>query len=141
MSNNKPDIIKAAAIILRSKKLLIARRKEIPEWISVGGKPNPGESLEAALVREVKEETGMEVTGKPEIFHISDVEPAAGRPGTTVQITSYLVEAQGEPRSNPEDKIVEFHWLSREEYTGRNFPLGSILQDYVVPKLLAAGLM
>lgn len=141
MKNTQPDIIKAAAIILRDKKLLIAKRKGIDLWISVGGKPEAGESLEAALVREIKEETGMKVIGRPKVFHISPVEEAAGRPGVMVQITSFLVDAKGEPGINAHDQIEQFHWLDRQEYKRKAYLLGSILQDYVVPELIAGKLI
>jgi A/G-specific adenine glycosylase len=55
----------AAAIVWRGKKVLIARRKADGLlgglWEFPGGKRRDGETLEAACVREVREETGLAV--------------------------------------------------------------------------------
>ena len=54
-----------AAIILRDEHYLAARRAPhkalAGKWEFPGGKPEPGESDEAALVREIKEELGVEI--------------------------------------------------------------------------------
>ena len=53
------------AIILKDDKLLFLRRKNNPvkgQWWFPGGRIRKGETLQEALVREVKEETGLTVT-------------------------------------------------------------------------------
>ncbi len=56
----------AVGVVWRGEQILIAKRR--PQgllgglWEFPGGKPEPGESLEAAVVREVAEELGIEVT-------------------------------------------------------------------------------
>jgi A/G-specific adenine glycosylase len=60
-----PHVRVAAALVWRGERLLIARRASEGLlgglWEFPGGKPEPGESLEAACVREVREETGLRV--------------------------------------------------------------------------------
>jgi len=59
-----PDLVVSAAVV-RDGCLLAARRTEPPAlaggWELPGGKVEPGETEEAALVRELHEELGVEV--------------------------------------------------------------------------------
>jgi ADP-ribose pyrophosphatase YjhB (NUDIX family) len=51
-----------SAIILTGEGLLLQRRSDNGLWGLPGGAVEPGESVSEALVREVKEETGLDVT-------------------------------------------------------------------------------
>ena len=53
------------ALIVIGKSLLLLRRNNNPakgQWWLAGGRIRKGESLAEALIREVEEETGLEVT-------------------------------------------------------------------------------
>jgi colanic acid biosynthesis protein WcaH len=57
-------IVSVEALIVMDDSLLFLRRKNQPakgEWWFPGGRIHIGESLEQALCREVKEETGLEI--------------------------------------------------------------------------------
>ena len=63
------------AIVVQDGKLLMVRRGRAPGeglWSLPGGRVEQGEHLAAALVREVKEETGLDVdvTGTAGIFEV-----------------------------------------------------------------------
>lgn len=64
MSNN-PPIPVVCAVIERAGRVLIARRpahKHLPHaWEFPGGKVEPDEAAEAALVREIREELGCDI--------------------------------------------------------------------------------
>ena len=51
-----------SAIILTAEGLLLQRRSDNGLWGLPGGSVEPGESVSEAVVREVREETGLEVT-------------------------------------------------------------------------------
>lgn len=60
------------AVILKDDKLLFLRRKNNPvkgQWWFPGGRIRKGETLKEALIREVKEETGLEVI-KSELVNV-----------------------------------------------------------------------
>jgi ADP-ribose pyrophosphatase YjhB (NUDIX family) len=52
-----------AAIVFKNDKreVLLIKRRDVPVWALPGGGIDPGESPEEAAIREVQEETGMQV--------------------------------------------------------------------------------
>jgi mutator protein MutT len=69
-----PDqpIVGVGAIIIRDGKILLEKRKNEPgkgKWSIPGGLVELGESLEETVLREVKEETGLDVE-KPELIDV-----------------------------------------------------------------------
>jgi mutator protein MutT len=61
-------IVAVGAVILDGERVLLVKRANEPskgEWSLPGGAVEVGESLEAALVREVREETCLDVTVGP----------------------------------------------------------------------------
>ena len=60
-----------AALIVQNGSILICQRRGGPfasKWEFPGGKVEPGEALEAALFRELKEELDIEVSSARKIF-------------------------------------------------------------------------
>ena len=64
-------VVVVAAAIVVDGRLLAARRTSPPElagrWELPGGKVEPGESDEQALVREIREELGVDVTVEEQV--------------------------------------------------------------------------
>ena len=70
----KQPIVGVGAIIISKGKILLEKRKNEPgkgKWSVPGGLVELGESTEHAVIREVKEETGLEVD-EPELMDVVD---------------------------------------------------------------------
>lgn len=80
-------------------------------WDIVGGRINPGTPLLDNLKREVKEEIGLELEGKPKLIAAQDMLKTPGR--HVVRLT-YVGTVSGEPKPDGIDH-TEYHWFSREE--------------------------
>jgi 8-oxo-dGTP diphosphatase len=53
--------VSVSALIFEGEKVLLAHRRAIDWWNLPGGAVDPGETVDEALRREVREETGLEV--------------------------------------------------------------------------------
>jgi 8-oxo-dGTP diphosphatase len=77
-------------------RLLLIKRGHEPGkglWSIPGGRIEPGESDEEALVREVREETGLIVAAGRLIGSVR--RPAGGDPGSVLDIRDYAAEVTG----------------------------------------------
>lgn len=99
-----------AAAVFRGGRLLLAQRNRPPElagqWELPGGKVEPGESVEEALRRELREELGVDVRGGERLG------PAVPLPGGLV-LSAYRVElVAGVPK--PLDHSA-LRWVDADE--------------------------
>ncbi len=95
--------VSAGVVVFRDGEVLVIRNR-FGEWVLPKGKVEPGESLEAAALREVREETGVQA----EIL----------RPAGMTEY-SYLSEHTGEPV----DKAVRWFLGHVTEDSGRLAPV------------------
>lgn len=107
-------IDKLAWIHIRDGRLLGARSRGKDTWFLPGGKREPGESDEQALVREVREELSIELqpaTLRPlGVFEAQ----AHGQPeGVLVRMTCFTGDYTGELR--PAAEIEEIGWLGHND--------------------------
>jgi ADP-ribose pyrophosphatase YjhB (NUDIX family) len=67
----------ARAIVIENDKILIMfRNKSGSQYYTlVGGRVNEGETIEQALIREIKEETGLDITEARPVFYEEHPEP------------------------------------------------------------------
>ena len=104
------EVAVVGAAIVRGDRVLTARRTAPPEaagrWEFPGGKVEPGETPDAALVREVREELGcrVEVTG-----WLPGAVPIGDRHVLTVALA---VLTEGDPDPHEHDEI---RWLTAAE--------------------------
>ncbi len=83
-------------VILQGAGVVLVRRRNPPfGWALPGGFVDEGETLEAAAVREAREETGLAVRLREQFFTYSDPRRDPRRHTIT---TVFLGDAAGEPR-------------------------------------------
>ncbi len=107
-----------AALIVQNGKFMIcqrpARKARGLLWEFVGGKVEPGESRQQALIRECREELDIEVEVNDEFMSLVHVYP-----DLTVRLTLYCARIRsGEP------KLLEHNdlrWISPAEIPGYRF--------------------
>ncbi len=99
MKRDRSEICVVAAVVRTPDAVLLARRKEgtlAGYWEFPGGKVEPGETPQQALVREVQEELGVGST-VGELFGESEHLSLKG----VVRLSFYRCRLQGEPTSGP----------------------------------------
>ncbi|MBW2991867.1 NUDIX hydrolase [Candidatus Woesearchaeota archaeon] len=113
MNNEKKVRATAGAVIVKDGKMLLAKRNTEPfkdYWCLPGGHIDFGESAEEAIVREVKEETGLNF--KPNFLgYIDEIIPEIDWHGVGLV---FYGEAEGE-ESFDEEEIKELKWFDINE--------------------------
>jgi mutator protein MutT len=109
----------AAGLIFRDGKLLITKRYDDAHlgglWEFPGGKLEPKETFEQCLVRELREELGIEVTVGELVESVTHEYP-----GKTVHLKFFVCEWQkNEPQALG---CSECKWVKAEELKGHEFP-------------------
>ena len=119
MTADRPAVVVAAAIIERDGRWLMARRLKGTHleglWEFPGGKVDPGETLEACLVRELAEELG--VAGPRRRPALVD-DARLSRPSAS-QLHFYDCTIDGEPRPLLGQ---ELRWVSASELASLPLP-------------------
>lgn len=113
----------SAALIFRDGQLLITQRHADVHlgglWEFPGGKREPDETFEACLIREIREELGVEIT-VGELFE----EIVHAYPEKTVHLKFFICGiASGEPAAIG---CAAFRWVSREELIQFQFPAADV---------------
>ncbi len=118
------------ALIIRNNRFLLGKRSSSKEtgagyWATIGGRVEPGESLEAGLVRECSEEIGVQVRPLKKVMSIEEceahhhwyeVEVVSGEPYLACEENSELkwvtVEEMGElsPLTKEDFKIIRSNY-------------------------------
>lgn len=114
----KQPLVGVGAVLICERKILLERRKNDPgkgKWSIPGGLVELGENVEQTVVREVQEETGLEV-GKPEHIDVVDsiTKDADGVVKYHFVIIDYFVKLEGgvlKPSSDAE----ELRWVAFDQ--------------------------
>ena len=121
----------ALALIRRGERWFLQRRDpgnpDLPGlWEFPGGKVEDGETLEVALRRELREETGLD---------LRTAQPGTVLDGAT-RLYPFLVEAEGDPRTE-----LAWGWFTVEEMRRLPIPpMNRVLIERLDPDSLAAEL-
>ena len=128
-SNQRPIIRAAGALLWRRSssgyEIAVIHRSRYNDWTLPKGKLKKGESWQAAALREVKEETGYDVTllnFAGAIAYLVDDRPKVVR--------FWHMTVDGEPSAELDDEVAEVVWLAVEAAQRRlQYPLEQALLD------------
>ncbi len=134
MGVKKSPALTVDAIVYREDKILMVKRKNPPfegAWALPGGFVEYGERVEDALIRELKEETGLEAV-EPRLFNVYS-DPGRDPRGHVVSLC-FTAQALGEPKAG--DDAKEACFLSAEELLNRElaFDHKDIIREYMEKK-------
>ncbi|WP_281272274.1 NUDIX hydrolase [Neobacillus piezotolerans] len=111
----KTFVLAVKGVVVKDGRMLIVKRSADDEtgggtWECPGGKLDFGETLETALVREIAEETGLEVVAGQLLFATSILTS----PVRQVAILTYLCQAESDDvRLSAEH--ADFCWAGKDE--------------------------
>ena len=130
MANGEPVVLTVDAVISDERgRVLVMERGTEPfrgSWVLPGGLVDPGETVEQACIREVREELGLEVklTGMIGVYS----EPGRDPRGSFVSIAYRAEIVSGTPTMTPEARA--HRWLEPDEEVRMGFDHARILADH-----------
>lgn len=124
----KPAFTKVSALLLNDKhELLVVRGKGDSFYKSFGGEIDGNETEIECLAREVMEEGSVNLKSAKFYLELPIIE-VPGHPGKYARVRFYLIEVEGEPKTNPEDKTEELLWLSKSDFEEGKYEIASALR-------------
>jgi ADP-ribose pyrophosphatase YjhB (NUDIX family) len=123
-------------------KILLGRRHEDPdkadsafrsagEWCLPGGKLEWGETFEDGAIREVREETSIEIRN-PRVISVHNCRNEHAHFMTVGMVAT---EFSGEARVTEPDEITEWQWFALDSLPQpRYFPSFEVIENYVQKK-------
>ncbi len=119
MSGHPRHVQIAAALVRRGEDVLLVQQqgRDNPEplWSLPGGVVEPGELPHEAMVREVREETGLEVRDPGRLLYVkSSVDPSGESFGTTFVFETGDWHGELRP-ADPDEAILDTRFVSSEE--------------------------
>ncbi|MFI5662440.1 NUDIX domain-containing protein [Streptomyces sp. NPDC051684] len=123
----------AAAVVENGKLLVVSKRAAPDVYFVPGGKPEPGEEPEETLVRELREELGVE-PGRLEPLTV--VEERAALEGVPMRLTVFTTTLIGDPV--PAAELSALRWTDGREAGLR---LAPAVEHHLLPLLRDLGRM
>lgn len=130
-------LVGVGAIVVDRGRVLLVRRGTEPlrgQWSLPGGLVEVGEALTAALVREVNEETGLEVKVVELIELLDRIHREDGRVRFHYVIADYLCKVVGGSLRAASD-ADEVRWVERAEWNSH----GALVLDPIAVRVIEAG--
>ncbi|MBD8506528.1 NUDIX domain-containing protein [Hoyosella sp. G463] len=137
---NRPITVAAVCILHEGKRILLVRKAGTQRFMLPGGKPEPGESIHAAAIRECREEISVELGSASLRFLGRWTAPAANERNRRVDATVYVTDTaalaapHGYQVIQPGGEIAEIRWLELSDDHG-NIALAPLLADKILPEL------
>ena len=104
--------VSAAVITDRDGRLLLVRKTGTAAFMQPGGKPEAGEDAAQALIRELGEEVGLQLTTEDLVPLGEFTAPAANEPGFAVVADVFRVDI-GDQHPVEDAEIEELRWVDR----------------------------
>ncbi len=112
-------VVGVGAVILDGDRIVLVKRAHEPlqgEWSLPGGAVELGETLQAAIVREVREETGLEVEAGPVIEVLDRVHRTPdGRVEYHYVVVDYVCRPLGDRRLVSSSDAADARWVDAAE--------------------------
>ena len=131
MSREFPEtpLVGVGAVIVQDDRVLLIRRGQAPllgEWSLPGGVLECGETLREAVVREVREETGLEVeTGEMLGVYERVIRSEDGRVRYHYVLIDFLCRpVAGHPKAGTD--AADVRWFLRRELPGLKLPADTL---------------
>jgi ADP-ribose pyrophosphatase YjhB (NUDIX family) len=102
----------ARAVLVDGERIYLIRHTYAPGWHLPGGGVEPGETAEASVGREILEESGYRLTGRPELFGFYHNCLATNRDHVALYVCRQFEPAYAF-KANFE--IAEFGWFARTD--------------------------
>ena len=127
MTNSGPRLAADCIILVGGKVLLIRRRNEPVGWALPGGFVEYGETVEDAVRREMKEETGLDLDQLRQFHVYSD--PGRDKRGHTVSVV-FVAQGVGHPEAGDDADRYRLIDLNNIPEADLVFDHAQILEDF-----------
>ena len=128
-------ITKSALLLFRGEwpesEILLLKEHSKKHWLFPGGKQEPGETVEEALVREIREELSAEVKGVEKIGVVEGATPDG------IPLVMHLFRGTVTGELIASNEISTLHWVRRADLDTVRADLTPITLDKVFPYLNA----
>ncbi|KKP32880.1 MAG: hypothetical protein A2312_03115 [Candidatus Staskawiczbacteria bacterium RIFOXYB2_FULL_32_9] len=128
-------VTRIAGVIIQDEKMLMVLGKYQELW-TPGGRIEPGETDEACLKRELKEEMGVELLSCK--FFKEYTNPSFYHPERTTIERIYIAKVSGQIK--PASEIRDFVWLCKEDFENKKYLMIGSDQEKLIPDLIKAGI-
>lgn len=107
--------VRVAAVVVKDGRVLLARHEKAGEsyWVLPGGAVEPGETAAEALVRELREEAGVEAEVGDLLFVNDGYRPEAET--VALYFAAEVVRELAQPTHVHEKVLQETRWLTIDE--------------------------